>query len=260
MTIGPHNGPLLVTGATSGIGYAVATAALEAGVDVALLGRDQERLAAIVDELGRAYRAEAIGATCDVTDAGQLVDAVAEAAERLGAFRSLVTSAAIDRGGLVHELSVRDFDEVLETNLRGTFLTCRACLPSMVEAGSGSVVCLSSPLGLVATPGSGAYSASKAGIQALVRSLAIDYAAFGVRVNGVLPGPTETKLMWANVAEGEVEEMRAVIRGEVPLGRLAEPEEVAETVIWLLSDAASYVTGAQIPCDGGVLAKASVSV
>jgi NAD(P)-dependent dehydrogenase (short-subunit alcohol dehydrogenase family) len=260
MTIGRDNGPLLVTGAASGIGHAVAVSALEAGVAVALLGRDRERLAALVEDLGGKHGAEAIAVPCDVANADEVDQAIAAAGERLGPFRSLVTSAAIDRGGMVHELALRDFDEVLETNLRGTFLACRACLPQMVEARSGSIVCISSPLGVVATPGSGAYSASKAGIQALVRSLAIDYARYGIRVNGVLPGPTETKLMWATVAETEVDEMRAVVRREVPLGRLAEPREIAMTVVWLLSDAASFVTGAQIPCDGGVLAKASVSI
>ena len=135
---------------------------------------------------------------------------------------------------------------------------------AICEVGSniraGSIVCFSSPLGLVATPASGAYSASKAGILALVRSLAVDHARDGIRVNAVLPGPTETKLMWANVPDDEVDTMRDVIRGEVPLGRLAEPEEVARVAVWLLSDDASYITGAQIACDGGILARAAVSV
>jgi NAD(P)-dependent dehydrogenase (short-subunit alcohol dehydrogenase family) len=260
MTIGYPNGPLLVTGATGGIGKAVSELALEAGLAVALLGRDGERLEQLVAELGGDARAEVAAFTCDIGDAEQVEKAIAAAAEQLGPFRALVTSAAIDRGGLVHELALEEFDEVLRTNLRGTFLACRACLPGMIEARAGSIVCISSPLGLVATPASGAYSASKAGILALVRSLAVDHARDGIRVNAVLPGPTETKLMWANVPDDEVETMRDVIRGEVPLGRLAEPEEVARVAVWLLSDDASYITGAQIACDGGILARAAVSV
>jgi len=252
---------VVVTGAASGIGRAIAEAALDSGLKVAMVGRSREALDQVVSELGqdRADRVEAL--VCDVSDEAEVTVAVAEASARLGPPGGLVTSAAIDRGGLVHELEVDLFDDVLATNLRGTFLFARACLPAMIEQGSGSIVCVSSPLGLVATAGgSGAYSASKAGINALVRSLALDYAPRGVRANALLPGPTETKLMWASVAETEVADMRATIKREVPLGRLAEAEEIAHPALWLLSDQASYITGAALPCDGGVLAKASVTV
>lgn len=249
-------GPLAVTGAGGGIGRAVADAATAAGLDVALLGRSAKGLERLASELGE----RALAVTCDVSEADQVEAAFATVRERLGAPRGLVTSAAIDRGGVLGEVDPSGFDEVIAINLRGTFLACRACIPGMVEAGGGSIVCVSSPLGLAATPGSGAYSASKAGIQALVRSIALDHAAHGIRANGLLPGPTETKLMWAKVPETEVESMRATIEHEVPLSRLAEPAEIAQAALWLLSDSASYVTGAQLACDGGVLAKASVSV
>lgn len=252
---------LLVTGATSGIGRAVAERALEEGLRVAIVGRRPEAVEETVSELGSGREDRIAPLVCDVSDAGQVAAAIEAASERLGPPLGLVTSAAVDHGGLVHELDPASFDEVLATNLRGTFLLCRACLPAMIEAGAGSIVCVSSPLGLVATAGgSGAYSASKAGISALVRSLALDYADRGIRANSLLPGPTETKLMWANVPEAEVAGMRATINREVPLGRLAAPAEIAHPALWLLSDQASYVTGAALPCDGGVLAKASVSV
>jgi NAD(P)-dependent dehydrogenase (short-subunit alcohol dehydrogenase family) len=125
----------------------------------------------------------------------------------------------------------------------------------------GSIVCVSSPFALTAPEaGASAYSASKAGISALVRSLAVDYGRHGIRVNAILPGPTETELMWANVPESERARVRRTIESEVPLGRLADPKEPARAAMWLLSDNASYVTGSQLACDGGVLAKASVSV
>ena len=110
-----------------------------------------------------------------------------------------------------------------------------------------------------AFPGAGAYSASKAGVAALVRAMAVDYVAAGIRVNGVLPGPTNTDLMWANVKDDERAEMLELITGEVPIGRLAEPSEIARMILWLLSDEASYTTGSMLGCDGGVLARASVS-
>lgn len=202
----------------------------------------------------------AVGLTCDVSDEEQLDAAFAAAEHDLGPLTGVVASAGIDRGGQLHEMPSSKWDEVISVNLRGTFLTCRAALRGMLERG-GSIVCVSSPFAFVAPPGgAGAYAASKGGISALVRSLAVDYGRHGVRVNAVLPGPTETALMWASLSPDRIDEVRSVIRNEVPLGRLADPEEPARAVAWLLSDDASYVTGAQLACDGGVLAKASVSV
>ena len=251
---------VFVTGATSGIGRAVVTAALDAGMKVAMVGRRREALDETLVDLGAKHGERIAALVCDVTDEEAVSSAVAEATALLGPPGGLVTSAAIDRGGRAHELATSDFDDVIATNLRGTFLLCRACLPGMIEAGAGSIVCMSSPLGLVATANSGAYSASKAGINALVRSIALDYAGHGIRANALLPGPTETKLMWANVPDGQVAEMRATLQSEVPLGRLADPDEIAHPALWLLSDQASFITGAEVPCDGGVLAKASVTV
>jgi NAD(P)-dependent dehydrogenase (short-subunit alcohol dehydrogenase family) len=126
----------------------------------------------------------------------------------------------------------------------------------------GSVVCTSSPTGFVALAAgaAGAYSATKAGISALVRCMAIDYAPYGIRVNAIVPGATETPLMWNNVPKEDIPRMRGQVSKEVPLGRLAEPEDPARAVVWLLSEDASYVTGSHLVCDGGILAKASISV
>jgi NAD(P)-dependent dehydrogenase (short-subunit alcohol dehydrogenase family) len=142
-------------------------------------------------------------------------------------------------------------------------LTCKHALRAMLGAGrGGSIVCTSSPAASVALAagGTGAYSASKGGVSALVRCLAIDYAGHGVRVNAVVPGATETPLMWVNVPEDEREQMREQINDEVPLGRLADPAEIGQAVVWLLSDASTYVTGSHLVCDGGILAKGSISV
>jgi NAD(P)-dependent dehydrogenase (short-subunit alcohol dehydrogenase family) len=227
---------------------------------VALLDRDlaaAESLAARLRDIG----AVALALPCDVADPDQVDAAFDRAADELGVPAGVVASAGIDRGGLAHELALEDFDAVIAVNLRGTFLTCRAAVRHMLGAGRGSIVCVSSPLGEVAAPGgTGAYSASKAGISALVRTLAVDHGAAGIRVNALLPGPTETELMWASVPPDAVAAVRATVRHEVPLGRLADPSEPARAALWLLSDAASYVTGSQLACDGGVLAKASISV
>lgn len=254
-------GLVVVTGAASGIGAATARLACERDHAVALLDRDGAAVEASAQAL-RDTGAKVIGVACDVTDERAVDDAFARASAELGPLRGVVASAGIDRGGALHELDASVWDEVIAVNLRGTFLTCRAALRLLLEQGAGgSIVCVSSPLAIVAAPGGiGAYGASKGGVGALVRSLAVDYGAHGIRVNAILPGPTETSLMWANVPADQVERTRATVRREVPLGRLADPEEPARAALWLLSDEAAYVTGAQLACDGGVLAKASISV
>jgi NAD(P)-dependent dehydrogenase (short-subunit alcohol dehydrogenase family) len=150
----------------------------------------------------------------------------------------------------------------LAINLRGAALTCKHALRSFGRTGTpGAIVCLSSPLALSAPPGgNSAYCASKAGIDALVRSLAVDYASQSIRVNAIAPGPTETPLMFEAVSSEDVPEVRETVGSQVPLGRLAHPIEVAHAVLWLLSPQASFVTGASILCDGGVTAKASIDI
>ena len=250
----------VVTGAARGIGFEVARLAAAAGRPLALLDLPGTGLDDAIAAVREAGAPAAVALACDVSSEDQVDAAFAEIAARLGPVRGLVASAGIDRGGLLHELPATAWDAVMGVNLRGAFLTCRAALGQMASGG-GSIVCVSSPFALVGAPGgTSAYAASKGGVSALVRTLAVDYGAQGIRVNAVLPGPTETPLMWANVPEAERGSTRDVIREEVPLGRLADPVEPARTVLWLLSDDASYITGAQIACDGGVLAKASISV
>jgi NAD(P)-dependent dehydrogenase (short-subunit alcohol dehydrogenase family) len=204
-----------------------------------------------------------LGIQCDVTDEAQIKEAFEEIDKSLGAPWGLFANAGIDRGGLLHELPLDTWRSVVDTNLTGVFLSCKHAIGRMLAARlAGSIVCTSSPTGFVALSagGTGAYSATKAGISALVRCMAIDYARYGIRVNAIVPGATETPLMWNNVPPEDVVEMRQQVSREVPLGRLAQPEEPARGVGWLLSDESSYVTGSNLICDGGILAKASISV
>jgi NAD(P)-dependent dehydrogenase (short-subunit alcohol dehydrogenase family) len=250
-------GPILVTGGARGIGLAIARLAARAGVPVAIVDRDRDALDRAAAALGR----DCLLIACDVRDEAQIRAAFDTALGELGSLGGVVTSAGIDRSAPFHELTTADLDDLLAVNLRGTALTCREALRRMLPAKSGSIVCVSSPFAQVGGPaGTGAYSASKGGVSALVRALAVEYGPRGIRVNAVLPGPTETDLMWAGVDPAEVPAARATVASEVPLRRLADADEPARAALWLLSEAASYVTGAQLACDGGVLAKASVSI
>ena len=186
--------------------------------------------------------------------------AVAAASDEIGPLRGLVTSAGIERHTLAHELELGEWSDVLGTNLTGTFLACKHVLRAMIQHGAGgSIVCISSALATTSIPGGfSAYSSSKGGVSALVRSLALDYAEHSIRVNAVIPGATETPLMWSMTPPEDVAEARAAVESRLALGRLARPEEIAAGVTWLLSDLASYVTGSHLTVDGGLMARAVI--
>jgi NAD(P)-dependent dehydrogenase (short-subunit alcohol dehydrogenase family) len=254
---------ILVTGGGAGIGRATALLAAEQGARVAILDVDLESANATAEEAARLGAGAALPVRCDVSVESAVEAAVAACVNELGTPYGVFANAGVDRGGMVHELPVEHWTGLIAINLTGVFLTCKHALKAMLAAGTGgSIVCTSSPASLVAfaAGGAAAYSASKGGVSALVRCMALDYARYGIRVNAILPGPTHTQLLWVNVPEPERPGMQQVIDSEVPIGRMASPEEIAQSAIWLMSDGASYVTGSHLVCDGGVLAKASISV
>jgi NAD(P)-dependent dehydrogenase (short-subunit alcohol dehydrogenase family) len=254
------HGTVVVTGAGSGIGRASALAAGRLGAAVGALDLNRAAAEATAAEALDLGSPGAIGLECDVREEASVAAAISVAAERLGPIRGLATCAGIERHAVVHELDWSEWSDVVGTNLNGTFLTCKHVLGSMVEHGQGgSIVCISSALATVSIPGGfGAYSASKGGVSALVRSMALDYAAFSIRVNAVVPGATETPLMWSMTPPEDVPAERAAVEAKVALGRLAEPEEIAVAITWLLSDQATYVTGSHLYADGGLTARAVI--
>jgi NAD(P)-dependent dehydrogenase (short-subunit alcohol dehydrogenase family) len=258
-----ENRLIVITGGGGGIGRATALLCAKRGDRVAILDKNGESAKQAADAARGEGASGAVGLACDVTDEAQVAQAFARIHEQFGAPYGIFANAGIDIGGLIHEMPLELWKQVLDTNLTGIFLTCKHGLQQMLAARiSGSVVCTSSPTGFIALAagGSGAYSATKGAISSLVRCMAIDYARFGIRVNAIVPGATETGLMWANVGADTVETMRAQLSREIPLGRLASADEPARIVAWLLSDEAAYMTGSHVVCDGGILAKGSISV
>lgn len=254
---------ILITGGASGIGRAVVLHCARRGDNVAVADLNLEGAKDAAANALSEGAAGALALTCDVTDEGEVGAAFDAVSRRFGPLYGAFANAGIDRGGFIHDLPLSTWELVVKTNLTGVFLTCKYALRHMLSGKTGgSIVCTSSPTGFIglAAGGAGAYSATKGAISTLVRCMAVDYARYGIRVNAIVPGATETPLMWANVPPEEIPSMRTQVSSEIPLGRLAQPEDPARAVAWLLSDEASYVTGSHLVCDGGILAKGSISV
>ncbi len=215
----------------------------------------------IIEEDGRKVEAEinAAGGEClfvrlDVTSEANWQDAIAATVSRFGALHILVNNAGIGGvGGLVEDTSVEDWDRVMDINGKGVFLGTKAAIPEMQTAGGGSIINISSQLGIVATDNSSPmYHASKGAVRILTKSTAIQFAPDGIRANSVHPGPVNTAM---TERRREDPEAFALMRSRIPLGRFAEPIEIANAVLYLASDESSFVTGSEVVVDGGWVAQ-----
>ena len=244
----------IITGAGNGMGRAAAIRFAREGAKVGLIDINraavEEVLALITGEGG-----EAMPLIADVSDEQQIAQAVDEAVARWGGLDIVVANAGIELVGedaRAHELAKEVWDRTIAVNLTGNFLTCKHGIRALLASGGGSVVCTASPTGLFGSAaGFSAYSASKAGVYGLTRVMANDYARHGIRINAVIPGFMNTPMTTYFMQN---DDEREALLQTIPLGRPGEAEEVAAVMLFLVSDEASYVTGAAWASDGGMTA------
>jgi 3-oxoacyl-[acyl-carrier protein] reductase len=239
-----------VTGAGRGIGRSVALAAAAQGASLALAYHDSKDAVKDVAEAVTGFGVEVETFFCDVTDRDQVFAFIRGAEARFGRVDGLVNNAGIMPESPFLEMSVAEWDRVLATNLTSAFHSCQAVLPGMLDRGRGSIVNIASRLGLVGWPGVAHYASAKAGLVALAKSISREFGQRGIRANAVAPGVTNTD-MGRTVMQGEIGRKRMA---ELPLGRFGEPDEVADCVIFLLSDASALLLGQTLnPNSGGLM-------
>jgi 3-oxoacyl-[acyl-carrier protein] reductase len=232
----------LVTGASGGIGAAIARALHARGAEVILTGRRADALRALADELGERVAVE----TGDVTDPA-FAEALVGAAEKAGGLDILVNNAGITRDGLALRMKDEDWQAVLDTNLTSAFRLSRAALRGMMRRRFGRIVNIGSVVGATGNPGQVNYAAAKAGLVGMTKALAAEVASRGITVNCVAPGFIETAM-----TEALGEKQRAALAERIPAGRLGRPGDVAAAVVYLASEEAAYVTGHTLHVNGGM--------
>ncbi len=242
---------VLVTGGSSGIGYATAKAFLEEGAKVAITGRDPVRLRRAEGELAK--HGPVLAVRGDVSKAADARRMVSETARRLGPIDVLVNNAGIYLSKPVEAFSEREYDAVMNVNMKGTFLCTKYAIPGMVQRKRGAIVNVASDSGLVGAAGSSVYCASKGAMVLFTKAVALDHARDGVRVNVVCPGEVRTPMLEKDAAESGrgFDEYYQRVVAPIPMKRAATAEEVAHAILFLAANDSSFMTGAALSVDGG---------
>jgi NAD(P)-dependent dehydrogenase (short-subunit alcohol dehydrogenase family) len=252
MKISFENKVALVTGAASGLGFAAAQAFAEAGASVALADRTEKAVRSAADQLVASGH-KALAIRCDVSHDAEVEAMVRETVANFGRL-----DVAYNNAGVQNELAetadttAKDYDRVMGINLRGVWNSMKFELQHMRKQGRGAIVNCSSLGGLVGGAERGIYHAAKHGVLGFTKSAALEYAAKGIRINAVCPGLIQTPMSDQMVAAGQGEALAAMTK-MIPMARVGRPEEIASAVLWLCSDASSYVTGQSISVDGGFI-------
>ena len=249
--MGQHQGKaIFLTGASTGIGRATALRLAEEGASLVLADIAKDKLEKTTKEC-QSLGSETISIECDVSNEMQISEAISEMAKQFGEIHAVINIAGIQLWSHSHEHSLTDFERTLAVNLTGTFLVCREAIPYLLKT-SGSIVNVSSTTALAGIPYSVAYAASKAGVLALTKSLAVEYGGKGLQVNCINPGGIKTEMTKKSWSNDTIHEER---KKKTFLDRWGTPTDIAGTVLFLASDASSYITGQDIYVDGGWTAK-----
>ncbi len=238
----------LITGGNRGLGFAMAQALAEAGADVVVTSRQQEKALKSAAALAAATGRRALGLMVDVTDAQQVESMVQSVVQEFGRIDILVNNAGINIRKPVAEFDEASWDLVQETNLKAPFLCSRAVAPYMKEQSYGRVINIASMIALVGLPERSAYCSSKGGLIQLTRVLALEWASYNITVNALCPGPFATEM---NIPVMNNPQANQFFLDHIPLGRWGQPEELRGAIIFLASHASSFMTGAALVIDGG---------
>ncbi|MGV3558103.1 SDR family NAD(P)-dependent oxidoreductase [Larkinella arboricola] len=242
----------IITGGSKGLGLAMAAGLASAGANLLLVNRTAEEGARAAEELSKDFGISALSFSADITDQKQTETMAKAALDAFGRIDILINSAGINIRGPIDEVALADFNKVMEVNVTGTWLCCRAVTPFMKEAGRGSIINLASTLGLVGLSNRTPYTSSKGAVVQMTRALALELAPFNINVNAICPGPFLTDM---NVPIADTDEGKKFVVGATVLGRWGQLREIQGAAIFLASDAATYMVGSMLTVDGGWTAR-----
>jgi NAD(P)-dependent dehydrogenase (short-subunit alcohol dehydrogenase family) len=242
----------LVTGGSRGLGRVISEALAGAGASVALTARDLEHANSVAGAVAQATAQKVVGLRADVTRADDVRAMVDAALAAFGRLDILVNNAGINIRGPIEQLNESDWDQVIDTNLKGPWLCCRAVAEPMKRQKWGRVINVSSMLGEISMPGRTPYCSSKGGLTLMTKTLALEWAADRINVNALCPGPFATEINTPLLSDPTV---KAAVEAKIPLGRWGDPAELGPAAVFLASEAASFITGATLFIDGGYTAQ-----
>ena len=243
MTFSLNNKKALITGATGGIGGAIAKSFVSAGASIAISGSRQEKLDAFASELG----ANVSPIACDLSDLATVENLVKQAEEKLGGLDILVCNAGVTRDNLALRMKDDEWQQVIDVNLTASFRLARTAIKGMLKRRSGRIIFVTSVVGWTGNAGQANYCASKAGLTGMAKSLAQEVASRGITINCIAPGFIAT-----NMTDALNDEQKGKITSNIPLGRMGSSEDIAAGALYLASDAASYITGQTLHINGGL--------